>query len=109
MTTGKPRGRVASSGTWKVIEGPSALSAEAWSHLALTSDGATLRLYVNGSLVSTETAIVAKPTAANLQIGKGFGAFFDGLIDEVRVYDERLSEGQIKSDRDTPVVIPPSP
>ena len=40
--------------SWKKLYGGSALSVNNWTHLAGTYDGATLRLYANGSLVSSQ-------------------------------------------------------
>ena len=40
---------------------PSPLPANAWSHLALTYDGATLRLYVNGTLVGSHAKPAPSP------------------------------------------------
>lgn len=105
---GKPEGFVGDAGTVKGVTGPSALPAEAWSHLALSSDGATLRLYVGAQLVASAPAIAAAPTAANLEIGHSATStlnpfYFDGLIDEVRVYDRTLSQGRIEADRDRAV------
>ncbi|HWL48526.1 MAG TPA: LamG domain-containing protein, partial [Acidimicrobiia bacterium] len=103
---GYPEGVVGDSGTLKGVTGTSALPAGSWSHLALTSDGTDLRLYVGGQLVATAPAIAAKPTVANLEIGHTTtltAYYFDGLIDEVRIYDRTLSQSQIQADRDTPV------
>jgi hypothetical protein len=103
-----PMGHVADSGTIKPVAGTSALPVGEWSHIAFSSDGTTLRLYVDGQLVSTADAIAAKPTAANLVIGRNAitGKWFEGLIDEVRIYDQALGQSEIESDRDTPVSLP---
>ena len=62
----------------------------AWSHLAATYDGATLRLYVNGTQVARPpvTGTIAASTGA-LTIGGDalYGQYFAGRIDEVRVYN----------------------
>jgi subtilisin family serine protease len=103
-TGSKPGGYVASAGSFKSAVGPNALTAATWTHLAFTSDGANLRLYVDGKLEKTATAIAAKATAASLEIGHSFlGGYYDGLIDEVRLYDVPLDESQIQADRLTPV------
>jgi hypothetical protein len=103
-TNGKPGGSVGnSSGTTKEVLGPSSLPTESWSHLAFTSDGETLRFYVDGQLVATETAVVMPATIAKLKIGKSVLGYFNGLIDEVRIYDAPLSEAEIQADRDTPI------
>jgi len=63
-----------------------------------------LELYVNGKLVSNETA---KFTSSNTNIPLAIGALhrasfgitseiFDGLIDEVRIYNRALSESEIQ-------------
>jgi hypothetical protein len=100
-----PTGFVASSGTVKSVARPSPLPEAFWSHLAFTSDGTNLRLYVDGKLAATAPAIAAKATAASLVIGYGqvLGGYFDGMIDEVRLYADTLSESEILTDRDTAV------
>ena len=77
-----------------------------WSHLAFTSDGTTLKLYKDGQLAGTASAIAPAPTDADLQIGHSqvsTGKYFDGAIDEVRIYDGPISPAKVITDRDTPV------
>ncbi len=86
--------------------GTTSLAANTWSHLAVTYDGATLRLYVNGVQVSSLAKAGTIATSANpLQIGGDslFGQYFAGTIDEVRVYNQALSQTQIQADMATPV------
>ena len=86
--------------------GTAALPQNTWTHLAATYDGATLRLYVNGTPVSSQPATGSIVTSANpLQIGGDDlnGQFFAGAIDEVRVYDVAVSPSQIQSDMVTPL------
>ncbi|GEM_PF-5950555 len=87
------------------ITGESPLPQEAWSHLALTSDGDEMRLYVDGELVDTEDSVAVKKTDGALQIGGNevFGEHFDGRIDEVRLYDAVLGKDEIEEDRDTEI------
>jgi Concanavalin A-like lectin/glucanases superfamily/Pectate lyase superfamily protein/K319L-like, PKD domain len=89
-----------------VTLGTSPLAVGAWAHLALTYDGSTLRLYVNGTPVSTLPRSGSMATSSNpLQIGGDsiFGQFFSGVIDEVRVYNVALSAAQIQSDMNSPL------
>ena len=82
------------------------LTTGAWTHLAATYDGANLRLYRNGVLVTTTAAPGALVTSANpLRIGGNtiWGEYFDGRIDEVRVYNRALSAAEITTDMTTPV------
>ncbi len=78
----------------------------AWTHVAGTHDGATLRLYVNGVQVSSiaSPGFVAVSTGA-LRIGGNtvWSEWFDGLIDEVRIYNRALTPIEIQSDMNTPV------
>ena len=81
--------------------GAAALPTNTWAHLAATYDGAALRLYVNGTQVSSQPASGNIVTSANpLQIGGDslYGQFFTGTIDEVRVYSVALSPSQIQAD-----------
>ena len=84
-----------------------------WTHLAATYDGATQRLFVNGSEVGNRAQSGALEISANpLRIGGNTvwaGQSFQGLIDEVRLYDRALSQAEIAAVSQEPVVQPPPP
>ena len=76
--------------------------------LALTYDGAILRLYVNGTQVSTQAQAGTLVTSTNsLQIGgdSTFGQYFAGTIDEIRIYNVALTAAQIQSYMNTAIGI----
>jgi hypothetical protein len=84
------------------VRSPTALPTATWSHLSTTYDGSVLRLYVNGTQVSTLNASGAMAVSTGpLKIGGNavFGSeWFSGLIDDVRVYDRALSTAEIQGD-----------
>jgi hypothetical protein len=97
-------GTVSSTG-WEEADGPSAIPVNAWRHLALTYDGANLRLYVNGVQVASQPASGTLESNSNqLSFGGNapYGEFFKGRIDEVRVYNRALSASEIQTDMSTP-------
>jgi Concanavalin A-like lectin/glucanases superfamily len=73
-----------------------------WTHLAVTYDSTTLRLYMNGALISSSPSAGAITNAANgaLRIGGNslWGEYFNGTIDDVRVYNRALSAGELTTD-----------
>ncbi|MBI5466115.1 MAG: carbohydrate binding domain-containing protein, partial [Candidatus Kerfeldbacteria bacterium] len=80
-----------------LVYGYNAVTAGPWQHLALTYDGATARLYHNGSLVG-QTAVsgLINNYATNIYIGDGQEwEPFHGLMDEVKIYSLALSAEQI--------------
>src|SRR5262249_28851566 len=88
------------------VTGTAAVPLNAWTHLAVTYDGAVLSLYVNGTLVSTTTLTGAMATStAALRIGGNsiWGEYFKGMIDEVRIYNRALAASEIQVDMATPV------
>ncbi len=91
--------------------GTAALALNTWSHLAATYDGANLRLYVNGTQVSSRAVIgsLVNSTGA-LRIGGNsiWSEWFHGRIDEVRVYRRTLSATEIQADMNAAVVPPDS-
>jgi hypothetical protein len=89
--------------------GTGTLALNTWSHLGGTYDGANLRLYVNGALASTTAVTGAMPATTNaLRIGGNtvWGEYFNGLIDDVRVYNRALTIAEIQTDMSTPVATP---
>jgi hypothetical protein len=86
--------------------GTGALPLNTWSHLAATYDGSTLRLFVNGTQVSSRAVSGAmRVTGQSLRIGGNaiWSEWFAGRIDEVRVYDRALSAAQIQADMAAPL------
>src|SRR5882724_3834407 len=94
------------------VAGPGALPLNTWSHLAGTYDGATLRLYVNGTQVASQafTGSIVTSTGALRIGGNGvWGEYFTGRIDEVRIYNRALTPAEILSDVNAPVGGTPPP
>lgn len=93
--------RVKAGGTWDRVQAPGVISAGMWHHVAGTYDGATMRLYLDGELVATKThasggAIASAPSRAVTIGDSPIGARpFDGLIDDVRVYDITLTDVEV--------------
>jgi hypothetical protein len=85
-----------------------------WTHLVDTFDGSTYRRYYNGSLAQSYTVTISTspPPAVDLEIG-GSGPYekFQGLIDEVRIYNRALSALEIQaiSNAGSNGMCPPSP
>ena len=111
----RPAGGAIFGGTESYVAGVSAIPLNTWTHLAATYDGATLKVYVNGILSSSKTVSGAVQSNANpLRIGGNYpyGQFFEGSIDEVRVYNRALSQGEIQTSMNTAlpsVTSPPVP
>src|SRR2546425_823551 len=89
-----------------IVFAPSALPINTWTHLALTYDSAMIRFYVNGALVASAPETTPITTSTNpLFIGgdQTQGQFFNGLIDEVRVYNRALELAEIQAYMTKPV------
>ena len=100
------------TGTPIALRGTSPLPLGTWSHLAATYDGATLRLYVNGNVVASRPLTGALLTSTGaLRIGGNslWGEFFQGSIDEVRIYNRGLTQAEIQTDMATPLGLAPPP
>jgi hypothetical protein len=101
-----PGGGATLDGTIQQALADEAVPVGRWSNVALTYDGTMQRLYVNGSVVATHPAQGRIQTPGNpLWIGgnRPYGEHFDGLIDEVRVYDRALSPSELRNDMAAPV------
>lgn len=106
------RGAMAPSGggtlddTVRYAAAPQTSPVGEWTHLAVTYDGTRLRLSVNARTVATSTASgTVQATADPLWIGgdEPFGEYFDGAIDEVRIYDRALQADELRAVMATPV------
>ena len=103
----RPEAEVFVGGSTRSIVGPSALPTGSWSHLAATYDGTTLRLYVNGAEVA-QLAVSGSILTSNSPVRIGGnqawgGEWFNGSIDEVRIYNRGLTPAEIQADMDRSV------
>jgi len=74
-------------------------SINTWHHFVSTVDGTTESIYVDGVLADAEPAGNESITADHLAIGadsQGTGVAFQGVIDEVAIYDFALDAAQVK-------------
>lgn len=68
-----------------------------WHHLAVTYDGATLRIYVDGAL-SNSGALTLNTTTRVLFIGRApvrSSEYYSGDLDDLRICDRALSAAEI--------------
>jgi len=78
------------------------LSTGTWYHVALVHNGTSAALYLNNSQSSSGSQVVESPTAnygSSLKIGSYFSGsnYFQGLLDEVAVFDSALSASDIST------------
>jgi PKD repeat protein len=107
-----PLGGGVFAGQYQYAQGSSTLSPNAWAHVAVTYDGTNERLYVNGNQVATKAQAGSMGVSgAPLRIGGNsmWGEYFQGRIDEIRVYNRALSVTEIQTDSNTAVEISSPP
>jgi uncharacterized protein YjdB len=92
-------------------------TATAWTHVAVRFDNGNIELFVDGSSVANNST-TNFTTVNSHNNGAGIGAinggdvfnnsanYFDGLIDDIRVYEDALTDAQIQSIYDEAGTIP---
>ncbi|HEY6560716.1 MAG TPA: DNRLRE domain-containing protein [Polyangiaceae bacterium] len=93
------------------VAGATPVSSGVWHHVAVSYDGTTWRLYLDGRLDAT-LAANATPRFDSIQhfgLGTALNStgvaagFFDGVLDEVRVWNHARSLSQIQTGMTTPI------
>lgn len=82
-------------GQWCLTSG--ALSTR-WTHIVGTYDGATSKLYLNGTEVASTNVAIALATSNNpVRFGtpEAVANYFIGLIDDARIYNRALSDEEV--------------
>ena len=109
-TAEAPIGEVYING-YRDAVGTAQLPLNTWTHLATTYNGNVLALYVNG--VQAGQLVIAGSMVAStgaLKIGGNaiWGEWFQGEIDEVRIYNRALTATEITADMATSITNPDS-
>ncbi|MHC1769267.1 MAG: LamG-like jellyroll fold domain-containing protein [Verrucomicrobiia bacterium] len=88
---------------YDTINGAPLYTAGEWHHTVLTYDGATVRVYYDGQF-GNELALALSTATDNLHLGSGSAddnftayAHFNGMIDDVGVWDRELSAPEIQA------------
>ncbi len=97
-TTGKIQFVSYIGGAYQSIASNTALTNSTWQHVTVTYDGAYLRLFLNGASDATPVAVTGamSNSAADFAIGRrADGYYYNGSIDEARVYNRALSPAEV--------------
>jgi hypothetical protein len=86
---------------WAGSSSSIAVRQNQWQHVAYVKSGTTLTIYIDGQAIATFAGQSASLTANNgaFSIGRyGSSNYFQGRIDEVRIYNAARSQAQVQSD-----------
>jgi hypothetical protein len=70
-------------------------SKDRWVHFAHVYDGARARIYANGQLVLNEPRSLNTTDIKTFKIGRWDDHYFDGIIDDVRIYNYPLDSDEV--------------
>ena len=83
----------------RFFDGVTAVGYDEWHHVAAVYDGAAMMIYLDGALDnSVATTEALEISDANVLIGTNPdepGRYWDGLIDEVLIYNRAVTENEI--------------
>ena len=84
-------------GVSKTVHSTTTVPVNKWTHIAARYNGAALRVFINGTIETTKTAMTGDLVATTepLWIGGGSTTFFKGVIDDLSIYDSALSNADI--------------
>ncbi len=84
------------------VDPGSFLPVSSWQHLAVTQDGTTVTLYLNGAQIAQNTAVALNPSNLGSTTQNWIGrsqyagdSYLDGEIDEFRIYDRALRADEV--------------
>ena len=79
-----------------LVQAPFTPQTNLWYHFAITRNGNVYTIYTNGIAIGsqTDTNTIPNPNAP-LTIGAAEGMYFNGLLDEISIYNRALSSDEI--------------
>ena len=85
---------------WTYFDGKTVIQFNTWYHVAMTYDGSSLSLYVNGALdgsIAASGPIIPKPVPLRIGGASTGPWFFNGRVDEVSLYDRALTASEVQA------------
>jgi hypothetical protein len=91
---------IASASSETEVAGATTMSLNAWHHVAMTWDGTTIWVYLDGSPdgSGSQGGIVPAPSSSTFMVGAAtnyLSSLLDGYIDDVRVYSGAMTAAQV--------------
>jgi uncharacterized protein len=102
-----PRFAITTDGTKgeQQIDGTDPLPVDQWTHVAVTRNGNTGTLYVNGAAAGTNTAMTLRPADLGITKGNWIGrcqfpqrnvSYLNAAVDEFQIFDRALTAAEIQ-------------
>ena len=79
------------------------LNSNTWYFVATTADGTNINLYLNGNLLNSSPGTMTNYYSSTYSFRAGYGAldatgnYFNGVIDEIALFDRALTASQLQS------------
>jgi hypothetical protein len=90
--------RVGNASTFDGVGSNSNILLNTYTHVAVTYDGTTMSIYINGVLDASKTTTIGTLNQNSLPLTIGGGAAdFAGAVDELEIYNRALSQTEIQS------------
>ncbi|MFZ4544511.1 MAG: LamG-like jellyroll fold domain-containing protein, partial [Saprospiraceae bacterium] len=77
------------------------LIAGTWYHMAITYDGVSWKMLLNGNIVGTSSALIGSQSKTNILLGNGYPTFWNGNLDEVRIWNTSRTQNEIQANMNT--------
>jgi hypothetical protein len=109
---GKIRFSIKNNTTYNDLDGQSALPTGGWHHVAVTLNGATGIIYVDGVQVGINTAMTIKPSDLGITTQNWIGRsqypdpYLDGRVDDFRIYNRALTASEVTHVMEGQTVLP---
>jgi hypothetical protein len=98
------------SGYYDVIGWSGPMTAGQWQAIAFVYDGAAMNLYLNGSLIASQSVSGVPPFVNSVPLmigGTTVSQVFSGAIDDVRIYNTGLTPAEVAAQYTADVPPPP--
>jgi len=100
-TSSRSATELATGSTYTTLSSSQSLPLNAWTHIAATFDGTTMRIYQNGTLAGSKPLTgTLVSTSDPLKLGGNavWSEWFQGRLDEIRVWNAARTQSQIAGD-----------
>lgn len=87
----------------RLITGDNVFTPDAWNHVAITYNGMTETIYINGIVMATRTISTTLSTSGynvafgGPSTGAASNKMFRGILDNVRIYDRALDASEVET------------